>query len=271
MANPEIPHPDLATLPPLETCRVMVCNDDGIQSRGIEILLNAIRAFTDDVWLVAPEKNQSARSRAYSIARDVHVQRQAPRRFAVSGTPVDCAIVGLNGLIPGKRPDLVLSGVNEGTNLAEDIPASGTIGACLEAVDQGIPAIAFSQVGTYSTDRDGSWLAAETQLPDLLPGLVANIGPTVPMLNVNFPQIRHSDQWRGTKVTASGKRPGPVHLTRRAGAVEGAQVFHYDILRDDRADYPDCDIYYAMEGYTTVTPLVWSLTHHAALDRITLD
>lgn len=263
-------HAHIQPLPPLSQCRILICNDDGFDSEGIRILLEAARRLSDDVWLAAPASNQSARSRAYSIARDVTVQQLDERRFAVAGTPVDCAIVGLNGLIPGKRPDLVLSGVNEGTNLAEDIPASGTIGACLEAVDQGVPAIAFSQVGTYKASEEGSWLAAESLLPDLLPKLAAQLGPDVPMLNVNFPQLRSADALKGVKVTASGRRKDPVHVQQKAGGTPGESIFYFDLLRDDVPRAPEGDIHFALDGYVTVTPLSWTLTNQQGLDRIDL-
>lgn len=249
----------------------MVCNDDGFDSPGIRILVDAVRKFTDDVWTVSPSTNQSARSRAYSIARDIRVRQFSERTFAVDGTPVDCAIIGLNGLIPGKRPDLVLSGVNEGTNLAEDIPASGTIGACLEAADQGVPAIAFSQVGTYKETEGGDWLAAKTILPELLPKLVSNLGATLPVLNVNFPQLETIEQFKGVKVTASGRRPISVQVDKKDNPNPSEYTFYFDLLRDDRATHSDSDIHYAFEKFVTVTPLVQSLTDYAGLSVINLE
>jgi 5'-nucleotidase len=145
----------------LDSARVLLVNDDGIESPGLAVLERAVRGFTGDVWTVAPRENQSARGRAYTLRRPVDCQRLAERRFAVEGTPVDCVLVALNGLIAGRRPDLVLSGVNQGTNLGEDIPASGTVGACLEAAEQGVPGIAFSQVGAYRAADDAVWASAE--------------------------------------------------------------------------------------------------------------
>lgn len=249
----------------------MVCNDDGYTGEGIKILLDLARQMSKDVWLVAPESNQSARGRAYSIDREVHVTQMGEREFSVRGTPVDCTIIGLNGLIPGKRPDLVLSGVNEGTNLAEDIPASGTIGACLEAVDQGIPALAFSQVGSYKASERGTWLAAESILPDLLPKLAAQLGPEVPMLNVNLPQLRSLDELKGIKVVASGRRKAPVYVKQKVSSKDGGQIFHYDLLREDVAREPYGDIFFAMNGFVTVTPLVSNLTSSRGLGCITID
>jgi broad specificity polyphosphatase/5'/3'-nucleotidase SurE len=137
-------------------------------------------------------------------------------------------------------------------------------------VDQGIPAIAFSQTGTYTAEDNGSWLAAEALLPDLLPQLAANLSPQVPVLNVNFPQISALSEHKGVKVTASGRRRGPMDIQSRPGRGADERIFHYDILREDHAAYPDGDIHYAMEGYTTVTPLAWSLTHMAGLGQVKL-
>jgi len=262
---------DIAMLPPLKDCRVMVCNDDGFESEGIRILLDTIRSFSDDVWLVAPNTNQSARSRAYSIAQDVRVRQLDDRRFAVDGTPVDCAIVGLNGLIPGRRPDLVLSGVNEGTNLAEDIPVSGTIGACMEAVDQGIPAIAFSQVGTYQASEGGTWLATQEYLHELLPKLVGNLGPELPLLNVNFPQLKSREDLRGIKIVPSGRRPPAINVMNKVGNNADETIYYFDLLREDRGTYPDSDIHLALNGYVTITPLAWSPTNYSGLTRVELN
>jgi 5'-nucleotidase len=248
----------------------MICNDDGYDSEGIGILFEAAKQISDDVWLVAPATNQSARSRAYSIARDVRVQQLDARRYTVEGTPVDCAIIGLNGLLPGRRPDLVLSGVNEGTNLAEDIPTSGTIGVCLEAVDQGVPAIAFSQIGTYKAVEGGSWLASQFLLPLLLPKLVTNLKPEVPMLNVNFPQLNSGEDLKGIKVTHSGRRTEAVHVQKRKGDKMGESIYYFDLLRDDLPRDPEGDIHFALDGYVTITPLASDLTNTTGLGRINL-
>ncbi len=254
-----------AALPPFRECRVLLCNDDGYDRPGLAILRQAAEELCDDVWWVAPRSNQTARGRSYSIAREVEGEQVEGRGFVVEGTPVDCVILGLNGLIAGRRPDLVLSGVNEGTNLAEDIPASGTVGACLEAADQGVPAIAFSQVGTYGTSGQGAWTASESLLSGLLPDLVEALDQDLPVLNVNFPQLASPQDCLGRAVTAAGRRPGPLRVERRGPGGSRRFAFFYDLLRDERPAYPGCDIDLALKGYVTITPLTRDPTHHAGL------
>jgi len=249
------------TLLSLESARVLVVNDDGIDSDGLALLERTARAFTNDVWTVAPHENQSARGRAYTLRRPVGCRRLAERRYAVAGTPVDCVLVALNGLIPGRRPNLVLSGVNQGTNLGEDIPASGTVGACLEAAEQGVPGIAFSQLGAHRDPRLSSWTCAERYLPDLLPELVAMLGHHELVLNVNFPRLGADGGIAGTCVVPTGRRQGPVMVEAHSDDGNGGVTFFYDDLRVSNPVAPDCDIDRVFAGHITITPLRLDPTH----------
>ena len=253
------------SLPSLQNARVLVVNDDGIDSDGLALLERTARTFTDDVWTVAPRENQSARGRAYTLRRPVDCRRLAERRYAVAGTPVDCVLVALNGLIPGRRPDLVLSGVNQGTNLGEDIPASGTVGACLEAAEQGVPGIAFSQVGATDDPADVVWSCAEQHLPDLLPKLAATLGHHEMVLNVNFPHLGAAGEPAGTCVVPAGRRKGPVMVETHGDDGNGAATFFYGRLRADDPHAPNCDIDRAYAGHITITPLKLDPTHDSHL------
>ncbi|MDX1575326.1 MAG: 5'/3'-nucleotidase SurE [Kiloniellales bacterium] len=252
----------------LDCARVLLVNDDGIGSAGLALLERAVRGFTDDVWTVAPRDNQSARGRAYTLRRPVDCRHLNERRFAVTGTPVDCVLAALNGLIPGHRPDLVLSGVNQGTNLGEDIPASGTVGACLEAAEQGVPGIAFSQVGAYPEPDDSVWAPAERYLPELLPKLAAVLDHHELVLNVNFPRLRADGTIAGICVVPAGRRRGPVRIADRKDDGNGTSTFIYDDLRADHPMAPDCDIDRAYAGHITITPLKLDPTHEVRLPRL---
>ena len=245
----------------LDGARVLVVNDDGIDSAGLALLERAARSYSDDVWTVAPRQNQSARGRAYTLRRPVDCRRLDERRYAVAGTPVDCVLAALNGLIPGRRPDLVLSGVNQGTNLGEDIPASGTVGACLEAAEQGVPGIAFSQVGG-TADPDGpAWSCAAQHLPQLLPRLAASLGHPEMVLNVNFPRLGAAEEPAGTCVVPVGRRKGPVTIETHGDDGNGGATFFYGRLRADDPHVSDCDIDRAHAGHITITPLKLDPTH----------
>ena len=251
----------------LHGARVLLVNDDGIDSAGLALLERAARGFTDDVWTIAPRENQSARGRAFTLRRPVGCRRLSERRFAIDGTPVDCIIVALNGLIPGRRPDLVLSGVNQGTNLGEDIPASGTVGACLEAAEQGVPAIAFSQVGVYRNSDEAAWASAAHHLPGLLPKLVAALEHPEMVLNVNFPRLDATGGIAGLSEVPAGRRKGPVMVETHKGDGNGA-TFVYDDLRANDPVSPDCDIDRAYAGHITITPLKLDPTHEVQLREL---
>src|SRR5215470_11436338 len=142
----------------LPTARILVTNDDGINAPGLKVLEKVARSLSRQVWVVAPEAEQSGAAHSLTLRRPLRVRRLSARRFAVDGTPTDCVLLAVHSIMP-KRPDLVLSGINRGSNLGEDITYSGTIAAAMEATLLEIPAIAMSQV---SGGRESiKWHAAE--------------------------------------------------------------------------------------------------------------
>ena len=247
----------------IQARRVVIVNDDGIDAPGLAILEAAAKQHCDDVWTVAPATNQSGKSRAMTHRGNVRTQPRGPNRFAVHGTPTDCILVALGGLLPGRAPDLVLSGVNAGGNLADDIFYSGTVGACMEATEQGIQAIAFSQNRGEFAVVD--WQCAQSLLPDLLPRLVGSMAHERTFLNVNFPGLTSLSEVAGVRVVPSGWRLGPTRLTEQ-DASPGERVFNIDPLRGERPNEAGCDLDLCLRGYVTVTPLGMSLSRHDALE-----
>ena len=240
--------------------RIVIVNDDGIDAPGLSILEGAARRHSEDVWVVAPAANQSGRSRALSWKQDVGVEDRGEKRFAVAGTPGDCVLIALNGLLGARGADLILSGVNAGSNLANDIGSSGTVGACLEAAELGVPGIAFSQ-------RQGGslgWGCAERLTARLLPRLFDALCAPRRVLNVNFPALAEGEAAAGLAVTHSGRREGPTTLEERAPE-KGRRVFRIYTLREDEPNEPDCDLDLAMRGYVTVTPLSLDQTRYEDL------
>jgi len=150
--------------------RILVCNDDGVEAPGLAFLTEVARTLSSDVWIVAPDGKRTAGSSSLTIARPLTMKRLSDRRYSCSGTPADCVVTAMTWLFnEGKRPDLVLSGVNDGRNVAEDLAYSGTLGIAREATFWGIPAIGFSRVkNPRITDRDVPWLS------DLIRGLWQN-------------------------------------------------------------------------------------------------
>ena len=244
---------------------IVVTNDDGIDAPGITVLADAARVHSDDVWVVAPAKDQSARGRAMSHKQDVEVEARQDRGFAVNGTPVDCVMIALNGLLGDRHVDLVLSGVNRGANLADEIHYSGTVGACMEGAEQGVPGIAFSAHRGESAEVD--WRLAERLAVDLLPVFAGGLGSKRMVLNVNFPSVSSSDDIRGMVATACGWRDSPTHIHERP-AREGRRVFRIAPLRDDIPRHPRCDLDWLLKGYVTATPLGLDLTDRSQLDNI---
>ena len=243
--------------------RIVVVNDDGIDTPGLSILERAARHCCEDVWVVAPAANQSGRGRALSWRQNVQVEPRGERRFAVHGTPADCVLIALNGLLGAQDADLVLSGVNAGSNLANDIGSSGTVGACFEAAERGVPAIAFSQrhAGRSGHNR---WACAERLTAHLLPRLAAALCSPRRVLNVNFPALADGEAAAGLEVTHSGWREGPTSIEEMP-STGGRRVFHIYTIRDDEPNEPDCDLDLALRGYVTVTPLALDQTRYEDL------
>jgi len=125
--------------------RILVSNDDGIHAPGLRVLEDIANALSDDVWIVAPEEEQSGASHSLSLNDPIRLRQLGERKFAVRGTPTDCVLMGLRHVVPGHKADLVLSGVNRGLNIAEYITYSGTIAAAMEGTELGVPSIALSQ------------------------------------------------------------------------------------------------------------------------------
>ena len=246
--------------------RIVVVNDDGIDAHGLSILERAARHCCDDVWVVAPAGNQSGRGRALSWRENVQVEPRGERRFAVHGTPADCVLVALGGLLGARGVDLVLSGVNAGSNLANDIGSSGTVGACFEAVELGVPAIAFSQrqAGRRDSNR---WACAEHLTAHLLPDLFDALCSPHRVLNVNFPALVDEEEVAGLAVTHSGLRRGPTSIEEKP-STRGRRVFHIYTIREDEPNEPDCDLDRVLRGYVSVTPLGLDQTRHEDLARM---
>src|ERR1700746_996400 len=136
--------------------RILITNDDGVHARGLEVLEEIARALSDDVWVVAPETDQSGVSHSLSLNDPLRLREVGPRHFAVKGTPTDCVIIGTRHIIPDRKPDLVLSGVTRGRNAAEDVTYSGTVAGAIEGTVLGIPSFALSQA-TAGRSSDPHW------------------------------------------------------------------------------------------------------------------
>ena len=168
--------------------RILLSNDDGFDAIGLKILYQIACQLSDDVWVVAPMTNKSGASRSITLRQDVKIEQRGPQMFACSGTPSDCIIFGMNRVLD-RRPDLVLSGINAGMNVADDVLYSGTIAAAMDAALMGVPAIALSQRNGFTDESD--FVAASTHGETTIRTLLARGWGERMIMNVNFPSTKH--------------------------------------------------------------------------------
>ena len=168
--------------------RILLTNDDGVHAPGLKLLEKIAAKFSDDVWVVAPETDQSGVAHSFSLSNPLRLREITPRHFAVQGTPTDCVIMGLRTVLTDKKPDLILSGVNRGQNVAEDVTYSGTIAAAMEGTLLGVPSIALSQsYGGVETRERPHWDSSEIHAPAVIEKILALGIPPGVLINVNFP------------------------------------------------------------------------------------
>ena len=170
--------------------RILVTNDDGIHAEGLNVCEKIARELSDDVWVIAPEYDQSGVAHSLSLNDPLRLRQVAERRFAVRGTPTDCVIMGARHVLNGKRPDLVLSGVNRGRNAGEDVIYSGTVAGAVEGTVIGVPSLALSQAIAGRSGRPPFWETSLRYGPEIIRRVIAEGIPRDVLINVNFPDCR---------------------------------------------------------------------------------
>jgi len=246
--------------------RILVANDDGVRAPGIQARREVLVALGHDVWVVAPEKEQSARSHALTLHKPLRVKPLEPQRYSVSGTPADCVYLGLHGLLD-PVPDLVVSGINRGGNLGPDVNYSGTVAAAREACLNGVPAIAFSlHVDAFTEGLRYHWeTAQEVVRRVMVPLLDHPIAPGT-FLNINVPN-RPLDQLSGVRATTNGHR----RYTQRAVRREDPWGRDYYWIGGEHVDFSGGDLAEGLaveEGWASVTPLHVDVTRYQQLDAL---
>ena len=241
--------------------RILVTNDDGIHAEGLAVLERIAGALSPDVWVCAPETEQSGASRSLSLTDPLRVRKVGERRFAILGTPTDCVMLGIQHLIPGAKPDLVLSGVNRGLNAGEDVTMSGTVAGAIEGMTMGVPAIALSQMMRYSSeDEHQPFQVAETFGAGLV-GRLLEIGwPSGVILNVNFP-VGPAEAVSEVEVTRQGFRDVRTRYAEKRTDLRGRDYFWLGYRHERSTPGAGTDIAAAYEGRISVTPLHIDLTH----------
>jgi len=240
--------------------RILLSNDDGIHAPGLAVLEEIARELTDDIWIVAPEMEQSGASHSLTFHNPLRLREVAPRKFAVHGTPGDCIVLGVKEVLGNQKPDLILSGVNRGQNLAEDVTYSGTVAAAMEGTLIGIPSIALSQVYDGRGNDPVSWDAARHFAPDIIRRLVAVGWGEDTLINVNFPALPVATV-KGVRVAAQGRRHmGSLTVDARKDPRGNSYYWiGYRNMVGEREG--DTDLSAIREGHIAVTPLHLDLTY----------
>lgn len=239
--------------------RILLSNDDGINAPGLVALERIARALSDDVWIVAPESEESGASRKLTLTEPLRIREVAKQRYAVKGTPTDSVLMGVMHVLKDHRPDLVLSGVNRGSNMADDVTYSGTIAAAMEATALGIPAIALSQATLFDEGNPIRWSCAEHHGPALIRKLLAAGWPKDVLININFPDVEPAGVKR-VEVTAQGKRDQSMtNLIERIDG-RGNPYFWLGFSRI-RSNPPEgTDLRAIYDSRISITPLHMNLT-----------
>lgn len=241
--------------------RILLTNDDGIHAPGLAVLEAIAARLSDDVWVVAPETEQSGASHSLTLHVPLRVRPISPRRFAVQGTPTDCVVMGVVHLLTDKRPDLVLSGVNRGANIADDVTYSGTIAGAMEGTVLGVPSIALSQ--TYGRATPGgpvNWSIAERFGPDLIKRLVRIGWPKDVLLNVNFPDVPEGTT-PSVEVTVQGQRDQSTLTVDARTDARGIPYYWLSFERKLSNPPAGTDLRALYSGRISVTPLHLDLSH----------
>jgi 5'-nucleotidase len=248
--------------------RILLTNDDGYHARGLAVLERIARTISDDITVVAPAEEQSGKGRSLTLTEPFRVRRHGDGRYAVKGTPTDCVMFALAEVMADAKPDLILSGVNRGGNLAEDVSYSGTVSAAMEGALAGIRSIALSQ--RYARSGMGDAVPFDTAEAwgerVLRPLLDVDMEPRT-LVNINFPPIA-ADAVQGIKVVSQGFRDyGRVALDKRLDP-RGFPYYWLAMGRMPHQAVPDTDLDAIEAGFVTVTPLQLDLTHRESMDRL---
>lgn len=242
--------------------RILLTNDDGIDARGLAVAEKAARAISDDVWVVAPLHEQSGVHRAVSLLQPIRIRQAGERRFAVQGTPTDCVVVAFAKLLKDHPPDLVVSGINRGPNVGDDVLYSGTTAAAVEGALSGARGIAWSQGLTGFEVKH--WDTCEALAEPMLRRLIDASWANDTYVNVNFPDVPLAEV-KGMKVVPPGGRWNTL-LSIKDGRDGRGLPYHWIALEFDPIDFPKgSDMEALVQGYTTLSPIQFKASPPAAL------
>lgn len=240
--------------------KILVSNDDGVYAEGINTLADALKEFSE-IYVVAPDRNRSGASNSLSLSHPIRTKTLPNGYISVEGTPTDCVHIALTGMLD-TTPDMVISGINEGGNLGDDILYSGTVAAAMEGRYLGLPAIAISLVG----DRIMHYDTAAKVAIQLIRRLRTDPLPAQIILNVNVPNLPF-EQLRGYQVTRLGTRHGaePVVFDHDP---RGKPIYWIGPPGLEQDAGPGTDFYAIANKYVSITPLHIDLTHYSSFEQL---
>lgn len=260
----------------LNESRILITNDDGITADGIKILRSIANEFSNDVWVVAPEHEKSGASHALSFQNELTLKKYEDKSFSVNGTPSDCVAIGISNVLKDKRPDIILSGINSGCNVGEDVTYSGTIAAAMEGLIRRIPSIAISQNYEAGKKNQISWDSSQFFLKNLLVDLTNQGWSNNVFMNINFPYCS-AEKVKSIQVTTQGNRDTDDLIINEVEASK----FRFGLRRrlEENAKLNLPPLNEGIKGYMTdveaianqhisVTPFHLDLTHHKSLEDL---
>lgn len=248
--------------------RILLTNDDGINAPGFAVLERIAATLSDDIWVVAPAEEQSGAGHSLTLTAPLRVRELGPRRYAVTGTPTDAVMMGINMVMEDNPPDLLLSGVNRGANLAEDVTYSGTVSAAMEGALAGVPSIALSQTyGSQGLGNDVPFSAAEHWGEKALKKLLDYKFPSRTLININLPALA-PDEVKGIRTVTQGMRDyGRLQIIENKDR-RGFPYYWFGLGPMVGTPEHSTDLEAIADGYIAVTPLHLDMTHHESLKSL---
>ena len=251
----------------VSTTRILISNDDGINAPGIAKLEAIARSLSDDVWIIAPENEQSGAGHSLTLTKPLRMRKLEDKRWSVSGTPTDCIMLALNKIMLDCPPTLILSGINRGGNLAEDVTYSGTVSVAMEGTLAKIPSIALSQC--IRPGERTKWETAERYAKGVIEDLVKIGWPEDVLINVNFPAIP-ADEVEGVHVTCQGRREVFGSNVEERMDPRGFRYYWFGLGREVGDLQAETDLKAVRTQHISVTPLHLDLTHHETRTSMTV-
>lgn len=242
--------------------RILVSNDDGINSEGLYALVETAKELAEEVFVVAPDRDQSAASHSLSLHKPLRADKVADNIYSVEGTPTDCINLAVNGLFRDKKPDLIVSGINKAANMGDDITYSGTVSAAIEGTLLKVPSIAFSLASR--SNFNFSTGAAYSKI--IMKYVIANGLPDGTLLNVNVPNLT-MEEIKGIKITKQGKRIYNEMIVRDVDP-RGREYFWIGGNELDFIEIEESDIVSVNAGYVSVTPIRLDMTDYSYLEKL---